>query len=90
MFLLLQSDLRYVGAKCVLHAVELQVLFDQLGNQLGVLVPVDALSSRVLPLEASCLLRLRISVGLDGVEHAGTQLSTESTQGAFILQGLDH
>ena len=85
MFLLLQSDLRYVGAESVLHAVELQVLFDQLGNQLGVLVPVDALSSRVLPLEASCLLGLGVCVGLNGVEHAGTELGTQGTQGAFIL-----
>ena len=44
----------------------------------------------ILPLETGLLLSVRVSVVLDGLEDAGSQLSSQATESALLLQILNY
>ncbi len=66
----LQCGFRCVHRECVLHPVEVKVLFDHVRDQAAFLALVHLLRGRILPLKPGGLLGSGIGIFLDGFEHA--------------------
>ena len=90
MLLALHCDLRQVNRQCVVHLVVLEVVLDQQRNNLTVRVLVDLARHRVLPLETRRLLRVVVRIVLNRFENLGSQLGSERSERAFLLQILNH
>ena len=88
--LALHCDLRQVNRQCVVHLVVLEVVLDQQRNNLTVRVLVDLARHRVLPLETRRLLRVVVRIVLNCLENLGSQLGSERSERAFLLQILNH
>jgi hypothetical protein len=81
----LDGDFRLVNREGVVHFVMLEVVLDQQCDQLAVWVFVNLACNWVLPLEASSLLRVRVSVVLDCFEHLGSELRSQCGKSTFLL-----
>ena len=90
MLLALHCDLRQVNRQCIVHLVVLEVVLDQQRNNLTVRVLVDLARHRVLPLEPRRLLRVVVRIVLNCLENLGSQLGSERSERAFLLQILNH
>ena len=85
MLLTLHRNLRQVHRHRVVHLVVLEVLSDHQCDQLRVLILLNLLRDRVLPLEAGLLLRVRIRVALDRLEDLGAELRAKRAKRALLL-----
>jgi len=73
----LDGNFRLVDRKCVIHFVMLEVVLDQQSDKLAVRVFVNFACNRILPLESSSLLGVRVSVVLNCLEHLCAELRSQ-------------
>ena len=74
----------------IVHLVVVKVLADNVGSDNSVVTVVDLLDVRVLPLEASLLFNLLVSVLLNGLEHSRSEVGLECAEGSFLFEGVDN
>ena len=90
MLLALHRDFRQVDRHSVVHFVMVQIVLDQKSHELSLRIFVNLTSNWVLPLKASSLLGVLISVVLNCFEHLSPQLSSQRRKSSFLLQVLDY
>jgi len=76
MLLALHSNFRQVDRHSVVHFVMLQIVLYQKSHELRLRIFVNLASNGVLPLKASSLLCVLISIVLNRFEHLSPQLSS--------------
>ena len=89
MLLALHVHFWKVHWKGIVHFVKLKVFFNQKCHQFRLSVFVDLSRGRILPLEISCLLCVRISIVFNCFEYLCTKLGPQRSKGSLLLQILN-